>query len=92
MATAAKILDQHRFEARARIVDVLALGLILIAGFFLMVEMYRLGNTLAQAATQGGQLVAQRDARFVVVGVEGCIVIMALSWISYRLFSGRRLG
>lgn len=92
MATAAKILDQHRFEARARVMDVLALGLLLIAGFFLMVEMYRLGNTLAQAAAEGGQLVAQRDARFVVVGVEGCIVALALGWISYRLFSGRRLG
>ncbi len=92
MAHAAKILDHHRFEARARIVDVLALGLLLIAGFFLMVEMYRLGNTLAQAAAEGGQLVAQRDARFVVVGVEGSIVALALGWISYRLFAGRRLG
>lgn len=92
MATAAKILDQHRFEARARIVDVLALGLLLIAGFFLMVEMYRLGNTLAQAAAEGGQLVADRDARFVVVGVEGVLVATSLAWISFRLFTSRRVG
>lgn len=91
MATAAKILDQQRFEARARLVDVVALGLLLIVGFFLMVEMYRLGFTLSQAAADGS-LVAARDARFVVVGVEGAIMAACLSWISYRLFSGRRLG
>jgi hypothetical protein len=92
MATAAKILDQQRFEARARVVDVLALGLVFIVGFFLMVEMYRLGFALSQAGTTGGQSVAARDARWVVVGVEGCILVASMLWVSYRLFSGRRLG
>lgn len=88
MATAAKILDQQRFEARARIVDVVALGLVFIVGFFLMVEMYRLGYTLSDA----GQSIASRDARWVVVGLEGCLLALSLFWVSYRLFAGRRLG
>ena len=89
MATAAKILDQHRFEARARIVDVVALALVFIVGFFLMVEMYRLGFTLS---TTGPGDVASRDARWVVVGVEGAVLAICLFWVSYRLFSGRRVG
>lgn len=89
MATAAKILDQQRFEARARIVDVVALGLIFIVGFFLMVEMYRLGFTLS--TTTAGD-VAGRDARWVVVGVEGALLTICLVWVSYRLFANRRLG
>lgn len=91
MANAAKILDQHRFEARARIADVVALGLLLVVGFFLMVEMYRLGHSLSAAAADGS-LVAGRDARFVIVGVEGAVVAGCLSWIAYRLFSARRVG
>lgn len=89
MANAAKILDQQRFEARARIIDVAALGLLLIVGFFLMVEMYRLGHTLS---TTGGGDVASRDARWVVVGAEGSLMALCLGWITYRLFTSRRIG
>ena len=92
MATAAKILDRQRFESRARILDVIALGLVFLVGFFLMLDMYRLGFALSQAGTPAGQSIASRDARWVVVGIEGCLLVMSMLWVSYRLFSSRRVG
>lgn len=91
MATAVKILDRHRFEARARILDVLAIGLLLVVGFSLMVVFYRLGYTAGEAVRTGGQAVLDRDALFAVAIAEGAVAVACVSWLAYRVFtSGSR--
>jgi len=94
MATAARVLDETRFEARARIGDIVALGIVLVVGAVLLFEMYTLGYTAAEAAAKGGDLVFQRDRRFVMMLIEAAVVVGGLGWIVYRLFSGsaRRVG
>ncbi|HEX2021158.1 MAG TPA: hypothetical protein VHH36_00475, partial [Candidatus Thermoplasmatota archaeon] len=91
--TAAKVLDRTRFEARARVGDLLALGLLVVVGFSLMVDMYALGHSASQAAGDAG-VVFQRDATFVRMLVQAGVVAIATSWIAYRLLSAsaRRLG
>jgi hypothetical protein len=89
MATAAKVLDRNRFEARARIGDLIALGLVVVVGFSLMVDMYAVGHASATNPSD-----TSRDAQFVRAIAEFGIVVAALCWIAYRLFSGgaRRAG
>ena len=91
MATAAKVLDQTRFEARARIGDVVALGLVVVVGAALLFNMYTLGYT---AATATAADTVARDKRFVVAIIEAALVVGGFAWIVYRLFSGsaRRVG
>lgn len=93
MATAAKVLDETRFEARARIGDVVALGLVVVVGAALLFNMYTLGYTAGEIARGGGDVVA-RDKRFVMAIVEAALVVGSFAWIVYRLFSGsaRRVG
>lgn len=95
MATsAARILDRSRFEARARVGDVLALGLVLAMGAAMVFEMYSLGYTASQASGEGGGLVFERDRGFVRVLIEGFVAAAGLFWIAYRLLvaSARRVG
>lgn len=94
MATAVKVLDKHRVEARARLADVAALLVLAVVGFSLMVLMYRLGYSASQASTGGGQAVLDRDRLFVVAMVEGALGTAALCWVGFRLLaaSGRRAG
>lgn len=94
MATAAKILDEHRFEARARIADVFALGLVIVLGAALVYDMYSFGYSAAAAASTGGSAVLQRDQAFVRMLAEAFLAAAGMSWIAYRLLSGsaRRIG
>lgn len=94
MATAAKVLDDTRFEARARIGDIIALGLILVIGGALLFEMYSLGYTAGEVARNGGSEVFARDRAFVFMLIEVALVMGGVGWIVYRLFSGsaRRAG
>lgn len=94
MATAAKVLDETRFEAKARIGDVVALGLVVAIGAALVFDMYTLGFHLSEVAAGGTAAVAARDRAFVRALIEACLVVGALGWIGYRLFSGsaRRVG
>lgn len=94
MATAAKVLDRSRFEARARIVDVFALGMIVIVGAALVFDMYSLGFTAAQAAEEGGSAVFDRDRAFVRMVMEAFLAAVAMCWIAYRLLAlgARRAG
>lgn len=94
MATAAKVLDETRFEARARIGDIVALGIVVVVGAVLLFEMYTLGYSAAEAAAKGGALVFERDRRFVMMLIEAAVVVAGFGWIVYRLFSGsaRRVG
>ncbi|HET6404394.1 MAG TPA: hypothetical protein VFH78_07090 [Candidatus Thermoplasmatota archaeon] len=93
MATAAKVLDETRFEARARIGDVIALGLVVVVGAALLFNMYTLGYTAGELARGSGDVVA-RDKRFVMAIIEAALVVSGFAWIVYRLFSGsaRRVG
>lgn len=93
MATAARVLDDARFEARARIADILALGLVVVVGAVLLFEMYTMGYTAAAAAATGAG-VLERDRRFVMMTVEAAVVVAGMGWIVYRLLSGsaRRAG
>jgi hypothetical protein len=93
MATAAKVLDETRFEARARIGDIVALGLVLVVGGVLLFEMYTMGYTAAAAAADGTG-VLDRDRRFVMMIIEAAVVVAGMGWIVYRLFTGsaRRVG
>ena len=93
MATAAKVLDETRFEARARIGDILAVGLVLVVGGVLFFEMYTMGFTAAAAAADGSG-VLDRDKRFVMMIIEAAVVVASMGWIVYRLLSGsaRRVG
>lgn len=94
MAAPTKVLDETRFEARARIGDVIALGLMLVVGSALLFEMYTMGYTAAEAARAGGDLVFSRDRRFVFMLIEAALVVGSFGWVVYRLFSGsaRRVG
>lgn len=95
MATVAKVLDRTRFEARARIGDILALGLVVVIGAALIFDMYSFGYGAANAAASGGAGLVQRDQTFFVrMLVEAFLAGIALCWIAYRLFSGsaRRTG
>ena len=94
MAAPTKVLDETRFEARARIGDVISLGLMVVVGSALLFEMYTLGYTAAEASRVGGDLVFSRDRRFVFMLVEAALVMAGFGWIVYRLFSGsaRRVG
>lgn len=95
MATVARVLDQTRFEARARIGDILALGLVTIIGAALIFDMYSFGYGAASAAASGGAGLIQRDQQFFVrMLVESFLAGISLCWIAYRLFSSsaRRSG
>lgn len=94
MATAVKVLDKHRVEARARLLDVVSVLVLAVVGFTLMVLMYKLGFSAAQASATGGQAVLDRDRLFVIALVEGALGTAALCWIGFRLLSasGRRAG
>lgn len=94
MAPSARVLDETRFESRARIGDVVALGLILVIGGVLLFEMYSVGYSAGEVARNGGNEVFARDRTFVLMIIEVAIVIAGLAWIVYRLFSGsaRRVG
>lgn len=92
MATAVKVLDKHRFESRARVLDVLSIGVLLVAGFALMVTLYRLGFTAGEAYRSGGEIVLTRDALFAVAIVEGALGTLALAWLSFRVFAVRTIG
>lgn len=93
MATAVKVLDRHRVEARARLVDVAAVLVLAVVSFSLLILMYKLGYSAAQA-TGGGQSVLDRDRLFVIAILEGALGTASLCWIGYRLLSagGRRAG
>lgn len=94
MATATKVLDRVKFEARARIIDLFALGLLIVAGFSLMVDMYYLGATAKAAASAGGDLVYVRDARFVRMLLQAGLFTVSFAWVAYRLLAqgARRIG
>ena len=93
MATAVKVLDKHRVAARARLVDVAALLILTVAGFSLMVMLYKLGYS-AHDAFSDANAVVERDRLFVVAIVIGSICTACLAWIGYRLLTatGRRPG
>lgn len=93
MATVAKVLDRTRFESRARVADVAALGVVIVVGAALVFDMYTFGYTAAQAVAGGGNIV-QRDQTFVRMLAESFVTAVALCWIAYRLVSGsaRRAG
>lgn len=94
MATAAKVLDLSRFEARARIADVVALGIVVAVGAAFAFDMYSLGYQASRVAELGGDAVFARDRAFARALIEAAIVVGGLAWIVYRLFSGsaRRVG
>lgn len=94
MATATRVLDEARFESRARIGDIVALLGVLLMGAALLFEMYTLGYSAGEAVRNGGELVLMRDRSFVRMMIESCLAIGALGWIIYRVFSGsaRRVG
>lgn len=94
MASATKVLDRNRFEARARIGDILCLGLLVVIGFSLLADMYRLGYSASRAVDGGLSVIFERDALFARLFVQVGIVGAALSWIAFRLLSAsaRRVG
>lgn len=93
MADAAKVLDENRLEARARLGDILALGLLVVVGSLLLFNMYQIGYSASQAAGDLNTVFA-RDAAFTRGIIEAAIVALAIAWIVYRLFSrsARRSG
>lgn len=92
--TATRVLDDTRFEARARIGDVVALGLVVVVGAALLFNMYTLGYSAASAAGGSAADVVNRDKRFVMAIIEAALVVGGFAWIVYRIFSGsaRRVG
>jgi hypothetical protein len=94
VATAVKVLDKHRVEARARLLDVAAVLVLAVVGFSLVVLMYKLGYSAANATAFGGQAVLDRDRLFVIAMAEGAVGMASLCWVGYRLLaaSGRRAG
>jgi hypothetical protein len=92
VATAVKVLDKHRVEARARLLDAAAVLVLAVVGFSLMVLMYKLGYSAATATA--GQPVLDRDRLFVIAILEGALGTAALCWVGFRLLgaSGRRAG
>lgn len=93
MATPTRVLDDTRFEARARIWDIVALGLMLVVGGTLLFEMYTIGYTASQAAADGTGVLG-RDRTFVFMIIEIAIFTAAFCWTAYRLLAGsaRRVG
>jgi hypothetical protein len=94
MAAPTRVLDETRFEARARIWDIVALGIMLVVGGTLLFEMYSLGYTAAEVARTGGNEVFGRDRMFVFMIIEIAIFTSAFCWTAYRILSGsaRRVG
>lgn len=94
MATATRVLDDARFEHRARIMDIVALGLILVVGGALLFEMYSMGYSAGEVARTGGGQVFARDRTFVFMLIETVVLMGGFGWIVYRLLSGsaRRVG
>jgi len=94
MATAARILDEQRFETRARIADVFAFGLVIAVGAALVYDMYSFGYSAAQVAASGGSAVFARDRTFVRMLGEAFLAALGMAWIAYRLLSSsaRRIG
>lgn len=92
MATATRILDKTRFEARARVGDIVALGVLLVVGAALVFDMYTFGYT-ARLAEESGNVIA-RDRRFIRMLMEAFLAACSLGWIAFRLFtaSARRVG
>jgi len=90
LATAVKVLDKHRVEARARVLDVAALLLLGAIVVSLAVIFYRLGWDAARATSFD----PSRDKWFVLVLIEGAVGALAFGWVGYRLFAaaGRRVG
>lgn len=93
-ATTVRVIDKHRVEARARVLDVAAMLVLAVVGFSLMVILYKLGYNAGEAMRNGGQAVLDRDRLFVVAIAEGALATAALCWVGYRLFAaaGRRAG
>ena len=93
MATVTHVLDRGRFEARARIADILALGVVVVVGAALVFDMYTFGYTAAQLASGSGSVVS-RDQRVVRMLAESFLAAAALCWVGYRLLSAsaRRSG
>ena len=56
--------------------------------------MYSVGYTAGEVARGGGAEVFARDRTFVFMIIEVAVLMGALSWIAYRLFTGsaRRAG
>lgn len=94
MVTAAKVLDETRFEARARLGDVIALAVVVVVGAALLFNMYTLGYTAASVAQGNVADVVTRDKRFVLAIIQAALAVGGLGWIVYRLFTGsaRRVG
>jgi len=87
MAAPAKILDRSRAEARARLGDVIAFGVVLIIGAALLFDMYSLGYSAAEAATgAAGTTVLNRDKQFARTIIQAVITAFGLAWIAFRLF------
>lgn len=94
MATTTRVLDDVRFESRARIGDIVALALTLVIGGALLFSMYSLGYSAGEVARTGGGQVFARDRTFVYMLIEVAALMGAFSWIVYRLFTAnaRRAG
>lgn len=95
MAAPTKVLDETRFESRARIGDIVALGLLVVVGGALLFEMYSLGYSAGESKLGAtGATVVERDQGFVMMIIMTAIVVGSVGWIVYRLFSGstRRVG
>lgn len=92
--TAAKVLDRNRFEARARVFDVVALALILMMGGAMLYEMYTIayhrgGQAATEIFSQGQPNVAgivADDARWAIMLAEAFLAAVGFSWLAYRLF------
>jgi hypothetical protein len=84
MPAPAPVLDHSRFEAGARVADVLALGVLLVVGAALVFDMYTFGYSAAQLAAGSGSVLA-RDQRFVRMLAECALAAAAFCWVAYRL-------
>lgn len=97
MATATtKVLDRTRFEARARIIDIVAYGLLLVAGAALVFQMYTLGYSASQLTLSPGDPAAiiQHDKAAIRIAIEAFLAALGFGWVGYRLFSAsaKRVG
>lgn len=92
-ATTTKVLDRTRFEARARLLDIVACGILLVGGATLLFEMYTLGYTAAVLDGNAGSVIPH-DRGAVRMIIEAFITALGFSWIAYRLFAGsaKRVG
>lgn len=95
-ATTTKVLDRTRFEARARLIDIVAFGLLLVAGAALVFQMYTLGYSAAeiQNSVGGADPIVVHDQAAVRIAIASFIAALGVGWVGYRLFSGsaRRVG